>query len=490
VAAPRAHTPRRDRPTDGAAVAAIARAKGREPMPWQRDALDVALEYDPDTGHYAYEIVVVTVPRQSGKTTLEGDVADHRCLTVPRARAWITMQKGKTVDTWMREEHFADLRSAARVLGRAGSPSCRYRLSRRAGEVGVKWPGTGASFTTFPPTEDSLHSKQSDLVIVDEAWSFGAEQGALLRQAIRPTMATRPGSQLWIVSTAGTDASTYLADYVAMGRAALSNPSASVALVDYGIGPDDDAEDLDVVAAAHPAVGHTISRRSLELAREEFRNPDTGVDDVAGWARAYGNRGTRTTDAAIPLAVWTAAGRALRPAPAHPGIGFDVTPGGDHAAIVAAWRDAGEGYLDVLHTAATDRDLPGLLAQLARARRVPVTATRDSLGALPVLDALARHHPDVEQRLVSVPEYASACLTLEREIVRTGTLHHFHDDALDAAVTVATKIAFGDGGFRWGRKESAGNVAPLVAATVALHAFDSQPAPAPSPTTARVMSLR
>jgi len=39
-------------------------------MPWQRTIADVGLELDPDTGLPAYREVVVTVPRQSGKTTL------------------------------------------------------------------------------------------------------------------------------------------------------------------------------------------------------------------------------------------------------------------------------------------------------------------------------------------------------------------------------------------------------------------------------------
>src|SRR5690625_1016578 len=97
-AQPRHHTRRSDRPTRGRAVSIIADAKRAPLMPWQHRAADVALEVDPATGHYWYSIVVVTVPRQAGKTKLESDVADHRCLTTPRGRVWVTMQNGKTVD--------------------------------------------------------------------------------------------------------------------------------------------------------------------------------------------------------------------------------------------------------------------------------------------------------------------------------------------------------------------------------------------------------
>ena len=39
-------------------------------MPWQRHVADIAYELDEDTGRLAYREVRLTVPRQSGKTTL------------------------------------------------------------------------------------------------------------------------------------------------------------------------------------------------------------------------------------------------------------------------------------------------------------------------------------------------------------------------------------------------------------------------------------
>ena len=50
---------------------------GRAFMPWQAQAADVALEVDPATGLFVYSTVGITVPRQSGKTTLTGAIAEH-----------------------------------------------------------------------------------------------------------------------------------------------------------------------------------------------------------------------------------------------------------------------------------------------------------------------------------------------------------------------------------------------------------------------------
>src|SRR5262252_3191012 len=77
-------TPRSDRQSYGGAVAKLARAMGKPMMPWQRHVADVALEIDAD-GRFVYNLVLVTVPRQSGKTTLFGAVLDHRAITTDRA---------------------------------------------------------------------------------------------------------------------------------------------------------------------------------------------------------------------------------------------------------------------------------------------------------------------------------------------------------------------------------------------------------------------
>lgn len=445
-------------------------------MPWQRAAVDVALEIDPDTGLYHYGIVVVTVQRQAGKTKLESDVADHRCLTTPRGRVWITQQTGKDASSWMRDEHFTSLEAASSIFGPPGSPSCRYRLSKRAGEIGVEWPRIGSTFRAFPPTRDALHGRQSDLVFVDEAWSFTVEQGAAVRQAVRPTMATRRGSQLWIVSTMGDDASEFFDGYVQLGLESLALPNARVCLIDYGIPDDVDPEDLSAIAAAHPAYGHTVDLAALEAARADFGG------DVAGWARAYGNRASRTRETAVSAAVWAAAARPRQDIPDRAGIAVDATPSGAHVAIMAAWRDpAGHGWLEKLYAGPPTRDLPAVLSQLAhRYAGGAVHASRDGIGALELLDAAARHDRRLDVKWLTVAEHASACGVLNRGL-HDEAVHHSNDPDLDAAIEIVTKRPVGDGGFVWGRAHSLGSIAEVVGAGIALYAYDRLPAPKRKP---------
>jgi hypothetical protein len=475
VAEPRHHTPRSDWPSHGWRAAKVAEAKGRPFMPWQRDAADVALEVDPDTGLYRYGIVVVSVQRQAGKTDLEGSVADQHCLWNRGARVRITMQDGKTADEWMREQHFPSLEGAGLFRG-------RYTESRRAGSHGVAWTKTRSSFTTFPPTRTALHSKQTDKAMVDEAWALDATSGQELKQAIRPTMATRPNAQLWVVSTRGDDRSAYLDEYVARGVASMGDPDSRVCFIDYGLPVGADAEDLDVIAQHHPAVGRTITRQSLVDAQLEFIHADTGVLDVAGWARAYGNVGTSTREYVFPDGVWTAAARPRPPVPDRVGLGLDVSPDGHHYAVAAGWRDPdGHGWVEVLSAGDVDRSTPELAASLARARGVPLWVDRQAQAALEVTDGFARlderDRPTVE--FLSRAQYGSACVTFSRGIYNA-TVHHTNDADLDAAVKVAGKRSYEEGGFGWSRRGT-GSIAPLVACTVALRGVDLLPAPKRKP---------
>lgn len=486
LAEPRFHTPRSTRDTRGPQVALIARRKGKPLMPWQVDAVDVAREVDPATGENWYDTVLVTVQRQSGKTFLIGNLADQVCMTRRGARTWFTQQTGKHASTWMREEHFLSLAEAAPLLGAEGTAACRYTLSRRAGTEGVAWKHTGGTFYAFPPNRDAMHSKQSDATFVDEAWAFDAEQGAELRQAIRPTMNTRPGAQLYIVSAAGDANSAYLEEYLARARLLVNDPTSRIAIVDYGLRDDEDPEDLDVILRRHPAYGYTITRHAIEAARTEF------ATDPGGWARAYANIPTKARDSLWPDNVWTECGQGLAPVPERYGVAFDVTPLGDSAAVAAGWRDHrhhSTGQLVETFGNGQLRELPELLIQLASSRRAPIDYDPRSPGVLDVVDAVAKilAQPEsrrlrdlVELRAVPTANYAAACVSLSKAVFAR-EFHHAHQAELTEATQNATTSSALDGGFCWARKRSTGSIDALVAVTLAVRAFDTLPAPKRKP---------
>ena len=436
----------------------LAAAFGKPLMPWQRLVADVALEVD-EAGRFAYQLVLVTVPRQSGKTTLFSAVMNHRALIVPRARVWWTMQSGKHATDMLINELWPLLAPFVP----------KVHLRRAAGSEHIKWLPSGGLIRPFPPTPDGLHGKVSDMVVVDEPWAFDLVRGNQLDQAIIPTMATRPNGQVWKVSTAGDATSTWWLGSVEQGRAAVkAGRTDGVCYFEWSCPDRLDPCDPGSWPAYHPAFGRTIGAEAMTAALDMF-----GPDE---FARAYGNRWVSTVSRVIPLEAWR---RAADPDGELPqgalALGFDVAVDRSDAAIVAAWRDeAGVARLEVAAHEPGVGWLPERLAAL-RDRWAPLVVAYDEAGpALDVADVVRRG--GVELVGLKAREYAAACAGLLEAIVADPPgLRYRPHPGLDAAANDAARRALGDA-WAWGRRQSAGSLACLTAATCALWAYDHAPA--------------
>lgn len=467
---PRAHTPRNpDRATLGGQVGAVARARRRPFLPWQQRAADVVNEIDPTNGLLWYNIVVLHVQRQAGKSDFVDESFTHTGLTKPDARMWYTAQKGIDASDWMREAHERlNQPGSVALFGSPGTSKCRYVLSRRNGREGIYWPHTRARVQVFPPTPEALHSKQADRVYVDEAWAHDAIAGQALRQAIRPTMNTRPGAQLWVVSAGGHAGSDYLNEYLELGRLSLEDPDSRVAFIEYGIPFDSDPTDLDNIYAHHPAAGTKLfTREALDAAWIDFRK------DPAGFARAYGTVPTGAREAAFPPGAWAECGTGRPSTPPTPaGIAVDVTPDGTWAAIAIA-DTAGTRVAAEIAWAGETRDAAKYIDRLPRQ---PIAYAATNTANLELVDELTRLGRKVTP--VGLPNVASACNRITR-LVLTRELAHYHQPDLDAAVEHAMKRDAGDGGFIWSRAKSHGSIAELYAVTLAVHQATANPARKP-----------
>lgn len=456
-----------DRATFGPQVATVSRHMGADLMPWQKIVADVSGEVD-DHGRYVYPLVVISVPRQSGKTTLVMANGVHRCLSAPRRKVWHTAQTGQDArKKWLEmTEAFA-----ASPLGSMG------KVLRTNGSEGLIL-SNGSTFRPHPPTQDSIHGDQSDLNNIDEGWAFTEAEGDALMQAIVPSQSTRPGAQTVILSTMGSAASTWFHNLSDLGR----EGDPGIAYFEWSI-PDNVAEDdLDAVCAAHPAFGYTIDRTAIERAYNQMKS------SPGAFARAYGNRRTGAAIRIIPLERWAEAQTTdTIPAGARPAFGAAVSIDRSETAICAAamgpdgvpiveliehrpgttWAPARLAELDTRHrSAGICVDTAGPSATVADALTiggvslVPFTARDAGVAAANMLDRL--DPPDASGLRLPVA-------------VRIRT-----DPALSAAADIAAKRAIGDG-WGWSRKSSAGSIAPLEAATLALYALLHQPVAPPAP---------
>lgn len=439
-------------------MARLAELCGKPFMPWQSYVADVSLEVDAD-GRFVYQLVIITVPRQSGKTTLFGAVLDQRAVTIPNCRAYFTQQTQKDAVDWLTNEHWPILASFGDAV----------QLRRMAGSEHVRWNHSGGLIRPFPPNPTGLHGKVSDVVVIDECWAFDPVKGQQLDQAIVPTQATKPNAQVFKLSTAGDAAATYWLGAVEAGRmAALAGRTSGVAFFEWSCPDDLDPCDPDSWPIYHPAFARTISTPSMTAALEML-----GPDE---FARAYGNKWVSMVDRVIPLQAWRDAQdrTAPMPAPASMALGFDVALDRSDAAIAAAWRDED----DVAHIEIADCRpgvgwLPDRAAELVQ-RWEPRAFGYDMAGpAIDVADVLVRHAVDLEP--VKAREYTAACQGFLEQIV-SGKVKVRPHAALDNAVAAAARRSVADS-WAWGRRQSATSIAPLTAATVALWTYDHAPTP-------------
>ena len=430
---------------------------GRKLWPWQAETARVALERK--NGRWRYPIVTVCVPRQSGKTTLVGLLAIHRCLDNEEQRVSYTAQT--------RMDAVGRFRDFCRLLRRSPltelSNSVRnvnehvwdYKIKLGVGNEMIEFRN-GSTMQVFAPNEDSLHGSVNDLVIFDEARFLDELAGRALMSAALPTMATRNG-QLWIISTGGGPESRFLAGELERSRAEVGNPDSRRAHFEYGISGDvADFELLAKVWEAHPAAGQDGGPNFDAFAVAADAMPP------AQFAHEYGNR-WRSPDESrlIPLGRWQSAIWAQRP-DGDLFLGVDVALDRSSAAIVCC---AG-GVVDLLEFR------PGVTWLADRVVTLVESMNAESVWIDP-LGPSGATAVELQARLpathtVSTREITAACAQFEDSVLVTPPqLGHVRNDALDLAVARAAHRTIGQS-WVWSRVES-GPV--LMAATLAHAAY-------------------
>lgn len=462
IVTPRHHTPRTPgSKTLGGKAAAVARAMGRPYHAWQRFAADIALELD-DDGRLRYRYVIISVPRQCGKTVLDMNAGVTRCLLQDDAKVWYTAQTGQSArERWIKEVA-TPIQTRLATLG---------AIKRGAGDTRLTLP-TGSEFRPMPPSAEYLHGSQSDLVLVDETWIHDDASGAGLMQAVAPTFQSRAGTklgvQLWLSSTAGTAESTWWHDNLDEAIAGRSD----TAVIDFGIADDVDPEDVEAVIAAHPlgtdaSIADFIRDQALVLPGGEF-------------ARAYGNRRTASRNRVIAADVWNAA-QTLTPIPVATPVTFGAAIDIERSETVIAVCGLIDGipYIEIVDRRPGTSWAADRIADLVDTHGAPPPVI-DPVGPSGTLhDELVGRGYDMPN--FTVRDLTRACANFMDRITHTDDdgnpdprIGIRPDDGLDAAVDAAAIRTVGDA-WAW-KRDVFGSIAALEAATLALHGATHRPA--------------
>jgi hypothetical protein len=415
-------------------------------MPWQRHVVDVALELRPD-GIPAYRQVTLSVPRQSGKSTLLAALMVHRLLGWGGGqKVAYTAQTGSDA----RKKFEQDLLPAVQRSPLA--PLIRAKMTNGQEQLIVE--RTGSRLLIVPPTPTAVHGQTLDLCVIDEAFALVDD---VVEQAMKPTQATRRHAQFWVVSTAGTPASSYLWSKIETGRSLCGDTDSGVAMFEWAAGDDVDVDDELTWPMIMPALGHTIP---IEVVRAEKTTMPR-----AEWLRAFANRWTaQREDPVIPLEAWRACVDRGSQAGDRQVFAVDVSPDRGSAAIaVASVRADGLTHVEVVDHRPGVLWVAGRLAELVARWGAPpplVDPAGPAGGLLHEFEARG-----VTVAPVSPADGARACGALF-DAVSAGQVRHLDQVPLSVALDGATRRTVGDA-WRWSRRSSAVDIAPLVAVTLA-----------------------
>jgi Phage Terminase len=437
-------TPHSGLPDESERIAGTAAGIGLTLMPWQRDALAVATQHE--DGRYLHPVVVVSVPRQSGKSIVLKALALDRLVNGgigggPWEGALVAQARqdaARFLIDWSEHEQL-QLR-AYRGIG-------NERLHHGPNQI-----------RPYAPAPSAMHGRSLNALFWDETWAVDLERGREIMQAATPAMVTKRDRQTWMVSTAGTAESVFLRGWVEKGRAG------EVCLIEYAAPADTDLDDLAGWARWHPAFGFTQDAEGIRQARTMFE------DDEAGFRRAYCNQWpeARGTVGAIPPGLWDG----LRTeAPDLPDgrdavLAVDVDLHGLSASIVAAWRVDGRAHIELVD----HRDGVGwLVPRLAALRElygIREVWAQDYGPSTAAVDMLQRERFDVQ---VIASKTSAAAVQAFLSAVRDGGLSHHGQSALTAAALAIDTRPYGDG-LQWQRRVS-GATSPITAASWAVWAL-------------------
>ena len=213
----------------------------------------------------------------------------------------------------------------------------RYRFA--AGSEGIDFQG-GGRYRMIAPTQEAGHGETVDLALVDEAWSPRAFGDFHVLQALTPAMSTRRGRPTLdlLDRRQGGIAPSCATSWTSAAPAVAVGDDDGLAYFEWSAPSDVDLDDRAVWAAAHPALGNTISEDVLVQARrdlpaEEFARAFLNIwpDETTNDDLTVGAAGTPATRPAPRWAApwpWPSTSPSTAPAPPSSAWAPGVTTAG------------------------------------------------------------------------------------------------------------------------------------------------------------------
>jgi len=410
------------------------------------------------SGLYAADTVLLSVPRQVGKTFDVGGLVFADSIINPGTTTVWTAHRFKVA-----RESFNEMRSWAKspLLG----PHIDYDdITTGAGNECI--PFRNGSRIVFAARERGAirgFTKVRRLIL---------DEGQILTEYalsdLVPTMNQAANPQIIIMCTPPkpTDPGEVV---TRIRREALAGESDGVLYMEMSAPPGSAPDDRAAWKKANPSYpkrtpARAILRMKKLLSPADFLREALGIwDDVAGGA--------------IDLARWGACRDADSAVSGTVAIGFSLAPDLSRAAIgVSGRREDGLGHLELVEYRPGTSWLPGRVQEMAARWKPCAVVLNPSAAAGAVEKELIelgiKPKPGPGEHLLHVVggrEWAQACVALSRDVGSSG-LRFLPAQPLDDAARGAAKRKLGDS-WAFAPKDDGTDICPLEAVTLARHGF-------------------
>lgn len=445
--------------SDGADATALAAIAGLILDPGQADVLEGWFGRR-DDGKWAASQTAVIMPRQNGKgSILEAAVLAGLFLFKERLILWSAHEFKTCKEAFIRVRDLID-----------GCPSMarEVKITRTgAGQEGIELKD-GRRIQFIARSAGSGRGFSPDRVILDEAYAMTDEQ----MSALMPALSARPNAQINYASSAPLATSHVLRRICLNGRKGV----AGLAYFEWCAALQDESMSPESWSKANPALGlriHTdaIERELGSMGEDEFRRERLGI-----WRE-------EEVESVLDMNLWAAlADRTSRPLEIPRAFAIDTTPDRRFTSIaVAELKPDGTHHLEVVEQMPTSNDVVDVLVarmvELGKKWR-PVAVAIDPAGPagsfIPALElagfkAKPESRKDTQLELVHARTLAQACGAWYDDAINS-RFRHSDQPHLNAALAGAMRRPLGDS-WAWTRKDSAVDISPLVAVTLARHAL-------------------
>lgn len=447
----------------GAEAADLAASAGFVLDAEQRLLLDALLAEKPNGKWAAFEACVIC-PRQNGKSAaLVAMVLADLYLFGTRRVVWSAHEVDTALESFREIKHLIESNDhLAREVKRTKTGEIAHEAT---GREAIEFRN-GARLRFKARTRTGGRGLAGDRVVLDEAFALKPT----MMDSLVPIMSARSmtgNPQMVYASSAGQVDSTVLRGVRDRGRAggddalayvewcAPVKPCASEWCEHFPGTRGCVLDDEEMWHRSNPALGRRISVEYLRQERRILTPEGFATERLGWWREPIANQG------GIPADIWQACENPAATVTNVTGIAVDVTPEFSHTSVSVS----GDGGVELVAHERGSSWVAALARHLVDTFDCPVALdARGPAGVLvPELVAVG-----IEPVKPSGADMAQACASFMDSLIRRLVWHAGQYD-LDAAVRGAKTVESGDS-FKWSRKNSAVDISPLVAVTLALWA--------------------